>query len=371
MNSPAQQQQENVKEPSMEAQLSAEFDRLEAEGVEQADESVIDGELVEEVVEGEEVAEVEVSEEVHEEAVEEVEAQGEEAPVAEAEPDYDEPAPERWPDEIKEIYGNLPPVAKKAMLEGVFKPMQRTYTQSTQELARMKGAVQPMLEAMEQHRNQFERMGVDPADAFRRQIAWAAHLATVGPEQGLRDMQAAYGQNVQPAGQQQEEYMTPVERAMSAKIDSLTQQVTGTQQSFDQRQQQEQQNAQQQWGNQVQNGLRQFASEQKDGKLLHPHIEKAAPAMAGIIRGGLVTQTDEYGQPVPILARIAQAYTMACDMDPSIRSAAPRGGQVAKAIAAQNVGIATTTPLTTDPVDSIPLGQSIENLYDKMNAGGR
>ena len=54
------------------------------------------------------------------------------------------------------------------MLDGIYKPMQRQYGQTTQELAEMRKGLEPMLESMNQYRGDFERMGVNPAEAFRR-----------------------------------------------------------------------------------------------------------------------------------------------------------------------------------------------------------
>ena len=322
-------------------------------------------------------------------AGDEVEAQGEETPPdegddpalavdpAEEQPgeaealEYNEAAPERWPEEMREVYNNLPAEAKEQMLENIYKPMQRQYGQTTQELANMRKGIEPMLESMNQYRGDFERMGVNPAEAFRRQMAWASHLARVGPEQGMKDMAASYGLDRGVAGQVEEQYLTPVERAMQTKIDALTNQVQG-QQNFQQEQSDSQQNnAQQARYNEVQSGLNEFTNEQRDGKPAHPHIERVAPAIAGLIRGGWVTQADQYGRPVPVRDQLAQAYKMACDLDTSIRSAAPRNArQVARAKAAQNVGVVTNNPVTRESGELHSLAESIESVYDKLDRTG-
>jgi hypothetical protein len=342
MNSPAEQQQEE----NLQDILSDQFDKMEAE------------------TESEEHAEMEVSQEetseisedipeTHEdEEVAELEADAAEEQLAEEvaeaeESDYTEPAPERWPDEIKEVYNGLPPVARKAMLEGIYKPMQRTYTQSTQELAQMRNAINPMLESMNQYRSDFERMGVNPVEAFRTQMAWASHLAKVGPEQGLRDMANAYG--IDPAKQAvqqtQNEYLTPAERAMKAQIDGLQQTVAQQQQHQTQSAQEAEANRQTAFKAEIERNYTAFANEKtEDGQLAHPHIEKVANGIAGVIRGGMVKQTDDYGQPLSMRDQLAQAYEMACNLDPSIRTPAVDTRQVKRARAAQKVGVVTKEP---------------------------
>jgi hypothetical protein len=352
-------EQERVESANLEDSIADTFDELEAETEVEAEPE-------------EKPTTEEVVEETYEELEEEVAVEAaEETTLEEAIEDYAEVPPERWPDEMKEVYNNLPPAAKEAMLEGIYKPMQRQYGQTTQELSEMRKGLEPMLESMNQYRGDFERMGVNPAEAFRRQMAWASHLARVGPEQGLKDMSASYGLNQVPQGQSEEQYLTPVEREMQTKLDTLSQQVSG-QQNFQQEQSAaQQQYAQQSRFNEVQSGLNEFTNEQRDGKPAHPHIEKVAPAVAGLIRGGLVTQSDDYGRPVPVRDQLAQAYQMACDLDPSIRSAAPRNvRQVARAKAAQNVGVVTNTPVTTESGELNTLGESIESLYDRLAGSG-
>jgi hypothetical protein len=213
---------------------------------------------------------------------------------------------------------------------------------------------------------------MDPVQALQHQMAWAAHLAQVGPEQGLKDMQAAYG--LQPAGQQdspEEEYLTPTERMLKADLDALKQQLGQTssqQQSWQEQQQQQQQQA---YVSAVRNELNAFCNEQKDGKLAHPHIERVAPAVAGIIRGGLIPKVDDYGQPISIYDQMKHAYNMACRLDPSISSASGTDrGQVKRAAAAQRSGVVAKSPAGHSDTPDKGLGESIEDLYDKLARTG-
>lgn len=364
MDSPAKQQ-ETLQE-STETSVADVYDDLDAK-------DEINAETIEEVEEvettGEEETVAEIVDDEHQELTDADDTT--EEIVEEVTEEYNEPPPERWPDEMREVYNNLPPEARQQMMDGIYKPMQRQYGQTTQELAEMRKGLEPMLESMNQYRGDFERMGVNPAEAFRRQMAWASHLSRVGPEQGMKDMAASYGLNQGDSGQAEEQYLTPVERAMQTKIDTLSEQIQG-QQNFQQEQSQSQiQASQKALESQVQTGLQQFTNEQRDGKPAHPHIDKVAPAIAGLIRGGLVTQADEYGQAVPIRDQFAQAYKMACDLDPSIRSATPGNArQVALATAAQNVGVVTNTPVTAESGEVHSLSEGLESLYDKLDRTG-
>lgn len=366
MDSPAKQQQETAPENLGDA-IAATFDEMEAAENEEVEVSEEENEEVSAETTGEEespeVEEPEGEQEVSEELQEEIQEA--------ADSDYEEPAPDRWPDDIKEVYNQLPPQARKAMLEGVYKPMQRSYTQATQELAGIRNKFAPMIETMENYRNDFERMGVNPEEVFRTQMAWAAHLSRVGVEQGLRDMSDAYGVSPQQAGQEEQPYLTPTERAQQAQIDALQQQVTGQQQYQQQltaRQQEEQAAAHR---NEIQSNLTAFINEKTDdGQPKHPHVEKLASNIAGIIRGGLIRQTDEYGQPVPIRAVLNQAYDMACNLDPSIRTPLQNNARQASRVkAAQKVGVVTKEPAGQDNTDVDEMGMTdfISRTYDTLD----
>jgi hypothetical protein len=352
---------ERVESVDMESEVADLYDQLDAADNEEAE--IEETETTAEASEEEETAPEETAEA---EIAEEIETQQEEAAEAE-ESGYTEPAPERWPAEMKEVYAKLPPEGRKMMMEQVYKPMQAQYTKSTQEMAEIRKAVDPMLEALNNYRNDFERMGVNPAEAFRTQIAWAAHFARVGPQQGIADMQAAYGQNVVPAGQQEEEYLTPVERAMKTEIGELKQQLNQTSQGQKQYLEQQAQQQQQAQYNEVQRGLQSFINEQKDGKPVHPHVERVAPAIAGLIRGGLINSRDQHGQPIPIRDQMAQAYNMAVSMDPSLSKASGSGGQAGRAIAAQKVGVVANTPAGKADVEGMTVSEQLDAENDRLS----
>ena len=366
MNSPDNSQQEG-NDKSLSEEIAEQFDTMTDGDEEEQDFEEV--EVSEEV--GEEAAE-EPPEELAEEPPEEVETTAEEnqeqlqEEIQEAsDSDYSEPAPDRWPDEIKEVYNGLPPVARKAMLEGIYKPMQRSYTQTTQELSQMRKGIEPMLNSLNQYRGDFERMGVNPVDAFRTQMAWASHLARVGPEQGMKDMQAAYGlQPQQPQGQ--EEYLTPTERALKQQIDELQQRQQAQDQQMTQRQQWEQQQRVEAAKAEINRNLQDFINEKtEDGNPKHPHVEKVANGIAGVIRGGLVSPIDDYGNPVPMRVQIEQAYHKACALDPSIRPATQNTGQAQKAIAAQQVGVVSNTPSTIE-AEELPLSDFLSRQFDNL-----
>jgi len=280
--------------------------------------------------------------------------------------DYNEPAPERWPEDIKTAYNSLPPAGKKAMLEGVFKPMQRQYGEVTTQMANARKIMDPMLATLNQYRQDFERVGMDPFEAFKTQVAWAAHLSRVGPEQGLKDMQAAYGLNKQQA-QETQGYLTPAERELKARLDRIEQGQQQEVRTQEQRRQQEAQNQAQMRYQEVHKGLQSFVNEQIDGKPAHPHVEKLAPSIAGIIRGGLVSKFTDAGDPVPIHEQLQRAYNMACNLDPTIRSAMTDTRQANRAKAAQDVNVVTKGSRGKPEEDSIfDLGSAIEDTFSAL-----
>jgi hypothetical protein len=158
---------------------------------------------------------------------------------------------------------------------------------------------------------------------------------------------------------------------MKTQIDGLQQQVDKTSQSSNDFQEQQRQTAQSNHINGIRNDLTSFINEQKDGKPAHPHVEKVAPAIAGIIRGGLIKNTDEYGQHVPIRTQMAQAYTMACRLDPSIRTAATNTRQVNLASNAQKADVVAKTPGGQTDVPKLSMQEQLEETYDNLGIGKR
>jgi hypothetical protein len=357
MESPDKGQQDTGSE-DLNSVLEAEYDLLDSAEEVEEDLSELEGEITEDVAEVSDEAE-EVADKA--ELKEEIESA--------EESDYNEPAPQRWPEDIQKVYNELPPNARKAMLEGIYKPMQRSYTQTTTELAQQRDSIKPMIEVINQYRNDFERMGVSPVEAFRTQVAWAAHLSRVGAEQGLKDMQQAYGVGAPQQAEQGQEYLTPTERALKQQVDALSQAVQGQQQSQQQLTQQQEQAQQAAYKNEIQQNLNTFINEKTDdGKLAHPHVEKVASNIAGIIRGGLVRKVDEYGQPVTFYNQIAQAYSMACNLDPSIRTPVKDTRQAERVKAAQKVGVVTKAPAGhVSPDDDMPMVDFIEKQWEVMN----
>lgn len=286
-----------------------------------------------------------------------------------ADSDYNEPAPERWKPEIQEVYNSLPPVARKAMLEGIYKPMQRAYTESTQALKAQRDQITPILEEINKYRGQFESKGVNPIEAFQTQMAWASHLNRVGAEQGIRDMAQAYGVGAKPKSGQ-EEYLTPAERGFKRQIADLTTRLDGqvkTTTDMNDQQRNDQITAQQ---NEVKSNLNTFINEKTDdGKLAHPHVEKVASNIAGILRGGLIPKADEYGNAIPVRDQLLKAYTMACNLDPALRTPAPNPRQATLLDNTSKAQVVTKTPAGQVSADAdVPIGSFIEKEWERLNA---
>ena len=355
---------------TLEDVISAGFDKMVAEDEKETIETkseIPDGTEVE-------VSKEETTERTEETSTNEVEAQGDETTEeVEEEPEYAEPAPERWSQEMKETYEKIPPEARKLMVENVFKPMQRQYTENTTQLAQMKEELAPVMKVMEEYGGAFKDVGANPVDAIRRQAAWAAHFVKVGAEQGMVDMAKSYGvKSFDGGGQVQEstEYLTPTERKLQTQLDNVQGQLNQQQQSSVDQNKAAAENAHKARYHQVRRELTEFANEQKDGKPVHPHVDKVAPQIAGLLKSGLVTQKDEFGQPVPYRAQFAQAYEMAVSLDPSLRSAvAPnRQRQVERAKAAQDVGVvATMSSNRSDPKSELSVTDAVAQAFDQLD----
>lgn len=369
MDSPEKQETSSVEEranESTESLIAETFDSLEAKGnddIETHNEDIGGDDNLEADAETASEPEVETQAETDPELKEEIQDA--------ADSEYNEPAPERWKPEIQEIYNGLPPDARKAMLEGIYKPMQRAYTESTQALKLQRDELTPVLEVLGKYRTQLEGMGVNPVEAFQTQMAWASHLNRVGAEQGIRDMAAAYGVGKESQETGQEEYLTPAERGFKQQIADLTQRLDGQVKTTKTMTEQQQNDLVSKQKAEVQRNLDAFTNEKtEDGQLAHPHVEKVASNIAGILRGGLIPNSDEYGNAIPVRDQLAKAYSMACNLDPSLRTPLPNKRQADLITKSSNAQVVTKTPagqVSTDQ-DEIPMTSFIEKEWERLNA---
>mgnify|MGYP001824357653 CR=1 FL=1 len=369
MDPATEQQAPETSEVSLEQAISEQYDAMEADAEEavEAAEADVEGHGTDTPPEGEEAPQ---------EAAEA--AEGDETAEAEDDAPYDEPAPERWPAELKLTYDQLEPGAKKAFMENLYKPMQASYTRRTQEMAQIRERLDPMMKAYEAHEEAFQRAGVSPDQAFRDQIAWAAHFARVGPQQGLRDMQQALGVSGQQEGQQEnlDEYLTPTEKALRQDLDNLKAQQQQQLEAARQEEARRQQLAEQQQQLQgVQSEMASFARETTpDGAPLHPHLDELAPAMAGLLRGGMVARQDDYGNPVPMRQQLSQAYEMAANLNPQIQAQRQQQAQQARQaelVAAASRDVPAKAPVGQVDVQAGPITDTISDIYDSLAAGRR
>lgn len=294
-------------------------------------------------------------------------------PALQQQPVYNEPAPQRWPAEIANVYNALPPAAKQAMMEGFYKPMQRQYTQATQELADVRRTVEPLVQTLSQYRADFERSGIDPTTAFARQMQWSAHLARVGPEQGLRDMAKSYGVKLEALAtdpNQSDEYLTPFERSMKQKLEFYDTFIANQQQSTAQQAEERERTDLNNRYAEVQAGLHQFINEQTpDGTPAHPHVEALAPLIAGLIRENQIPEVDNFGRPIPVPLRLIYAYNTALDIASKVGGAAPQSTnqrQVQRARAARDVGVVTKIPAGKQEPSDKSWAEEVEDVYDAL-----
>jgi len=294
-------------------------------------------------------------------------------PALQQQPVYNEPAPQRWPAEIANVYNALPAAAKQAMMEGFYKPMQRQYTQATQELADARRTVEPLVQSLSQFRADFERAGIDPLTAFNRQMQWSARIAQVGPEQGIRELAKSYGVKLETLAvdpNQSQEYLTPFERSMKEKFEFFDNFIANSQQSAAQQAQERETQALNYRYAEVQSGLHEFINEQtQDGRPAHPHVEALAPLIAGLLRENKIPEVDNFGRPIPVPLRLEYAYNTALDIASKVGGAAPQSTnqrQVQRAKAARDVGVVTKIPSgKQEPADK-SWGEEVEDVYDAL-----
>jgi len=289
--------------------------------------------------------------------------------ASEEEVDYNEPAPERWPSEMKDAYNTLPPDARKLMMESVYKPMQARYTQSTQQLAEQRKQVEALDSIRQEMSDDFVRLGIDPIEAVRQQAAWARHLQKVGPEQWASDIVEAYGAKpTAQAGQQDSsEYLTPEERRLQGEVSEIRETLSSLQQ---QQQQAAEQSSQAQVEEQViaaRRSLAEFISAEVDGKPVNPQAQELLPQMAQFLDSNMVRKVDEYGQQVPFADQIKQAYEMAGAISGKRPMATPpANGKVSQAKAANQIAVATEPSSSKAPVRPLNREDRIAADYDRL-----
>ena len=269
----------------------------------------------------------------HETSAEEIDAN--------SEVEWDEPPPERWPSELKDAYNELPLSGRKLLLDGVYKPMQRSHTQATMELSEQRKQLQPILDSLSQHNDVFVKAGVDPAVALKNTMDWAAHITKVGPEKGLADMRASYGLDEPNQQGKEEVFLTPNERVLQDRIDQLEGAVNQKQQNDAEAQRIAEAEKQRAFQNYIASESAIFVNEKKDGKPAHPHYEELGPQMKGLMNGGLIPRVDETGKYIPFSKQLSHAYEMALRMSDKHRPAQSSSGQVRKARAAGRVDVAS------------------------------
>lgn len=201
--------------------------------------------------------------------------------------------PHTWKQEWKDTFNQIPKEGRAAMLQ-LNKEMNAGFTKKMMEVAGMRRDMESVRTAMQPHQDRLARAGISPEVAVQRSLAWDAHIQR-NPEQGIRDMAAAYGVDLaQATASQDQQYLTPTERALQQQAQQANQSVQQVQQQIQQWQQMQQQQDQQQRQANAYNMLDQFMNATDDkGNPLHPYIEHAAPDMTRMIQNGEAATLDE------------------------------------------------------------------------------
>ena len=220
-------------------------------------------------------------------------------------------APHTWSAEWKQAFAEVPPAARKVLLEQNTN-MNRAFTNKMTELANVRKETEGLRKSVTPHTERLQRAGIAPAVAVERALAWDAHMQK-DPVQGISDYAKAYGIDLaQVKGNQDEEitkYMTPTERALYESNKQRESEVAGIKSEFQQFQEHQQRQA---YANRQRNAhamLTQFMNAKDNaGNPLHPYIEHVAPMMTDLIKKDLATDLDD-------------AYEKATLLNPEVRAA--------------------------------------------------
>ena len=156
------------------------------------------------------------------------------APKTEAKvPVEEHKMPQSWSAEVTELWNRAPPELK-AQIAKREAQAHETITRQGQQLK----AHEPIARLVDQHRQTFERYGVDPSAGINQLLAANDYLER-DPVNAISDLARAYGVEHAFAGrpQGQPQSASPEAAALRAEIDRLNQQLQTTDQRLNQRDQ--------------------------------------------------------------------------------------------------------------------------------------
>ena len=211
------------------------------------------------------------SEEVEAESFDEVEAQEEDSEESE-EPETVFQAPEHWSSDEREAFAALSPEAQELVLQRD-KAFQTGYQEKAQAISAITDALEPWKESLAQR-------GVTADQAIRALFA-AQHTLDANPIQGILQIARSYGVEDQLKSQfapqaDDDDFSDPEVKALKQEISALKNQISQTQQGF-----------QQQSTAAVQRQIEDFSTAKDgSGELLHPHFEKVKADMAPYVQNG-------------------------------------------------------------------------------------
>ena len=210
--------------------------------------------------------------------------------------------PEDWSAEEKATFEALPEEAKGLVL-GMQKNLQAGFTAKSQELGEHIQTLEPIAQTVKQNKGYLDSIGVDAGQAFDALIGIERTLRNGTAEQKraqVEDIIKTYGIDMgqgQQAEPEDDPFTDPTVKALTQKVDDLTNKLT-------ERDKQDAQNAAQARRNEVQREWQDLIdAKNEDGSSKHPHVDKLKTNILNLVRaseinGQRLSFEDAYGQAV-------------------------------------------------------------------------
>lgn len=206
-------------------------------------------------------------------------------------------APQHWEADKREAFKGLPRAQQEFVLERM-KAIEADYTRKTQEVAKQRETVEPLLTTAKQYDSYFKQLGVTPEQAFSTLVNTERLLRTGSPAQkasAFAQLASDYGIDLRSLGGTPEQGVpnpnTPNLTPILSEVAELKSTLSSLQQS------------------QMVDYVTTFANTKgPDGQPLYPHFDKVRQTM-----GQLMSATGENDLPA--------LYEKACYLVPEVREA--------------------------------------------------
>jgi hypothetical protein len=271
-------------------------------------------------------------------------------------------APHTWSQEWKDDFNALPPEGQKLVMKQNDE-FNKAFTGKMTDLAMMRREQEGVRNALQPHMEWLQLSGLTPEQTLSRALGWEKVIQNEGA-QGIMKFAQARGIDLTAAVQsvgQEEQYLTPTERAIRHENDELRNQFGQMQnylQGFDQ---QNQNHAKAQRDEMARVELDGFMDAKDEaGNQMHPYIQELAPRMTELVQGNNLSLEQSYylaAQESPDIQRALNTQRKAARSQTD-RQRADKVRKASKTgIVTKSAGKAMPGPKTTE--------QSVEAAYNQ------